>query len=145
MKSAVPTSLTYTCLWSLLCTSLISFAEAVEQPDDNHLEHIVVSGTRTPKLLSNSPVSIQVIDQETIQLLTQGTLANALNFIPGVVVTRNVKGGYNIQMQGFDGNHVLVLVNSQPLISPAGSAADLDQINANDIEQIEVLKSKLVR
>lgn len=122
------------------CFHLTSLAEVNEQPNNNHLEHIVISGTRTPKLLSNSPVSIQVIDQETIEILTKGTLANALNFIPGVVVTRNVKGGYNIQMQGFDGDHVLVLINSQPLISPAGSSADLDQINANEIEQIEVLR-----
>ncbi len=123
-----------------LCFSVFSFSDDYKTVNENHLEHIVISGTRTPKLLSNSPVSIQVIDQETIQILTQGTLANALNYIPGLVVTRNVKDGYNIQMQGFDGDHVLVLVNSQPLISPAGSAADLDQINANDIEQIEVLR-----
>ena len=107
-----------------LCFSVFSFSDDYKTVNENHLEHIVISGTRTPKLLSNSPVSIQVIDQETIQILTQGTLANALNYIPGLVVTRNVKDGYNIQMQGFDGDHVLVLVNSQPLISPAGSAAD---------------------
>ncbi|PHR85217.1 MAG: hypothetical protein COA59_02295 [Colwellia sp.] len=140
MKATSP-SYFKTCLFGYFAFfNLTSFAEIINQPDDNHLEHIVVSGTRTPKLLSNSPVSIQVIDQETIKILTQGTLANALNYIPGVVVTRNVKGGYNIQMQGFDGDHVLVLINSQPLISPAGSAADLDQINANEIEQIEVLR-----
>jgi len=140
MKTSLPTLLKYTLSLFFACFSFTSLAETIQQLDDNHLEHIVVSGTRTPKLLSNSPVSIQVIDQETVEILTQGTLANALNFIPGVVVTRNVKGGYNIQMQGFDGDHVLVLINSQPLVSPAGSAADLDQINANEIQQIEVLR-----
>jgi outer membrane receptor for ferrienterochelin and colicins len=43
-------------------------------------------------------------------------------------------------MQGFDGDHVLVLLDSQPLISPAGAAVDLDQISVLDIERIEVLR-----
>ena len=140
MKSTLPSYIKTSIVLYFTCFNLTSLAEVIHQASDNHFEHIVVSGTRTPKLLSNSPVSIQVIDQETIQILTQGTLAGALNYIPGVVITRNVKGGYNIQMQGFDGDHVLVLINSQPLISPAGSAVDLDQINANEIEQIEVLR-----
>jgi len=104
------------------------------------METLVVSGTRTPKLLSDSPVSIEVIEAETIELLSQGTLANVLDFIPGVVITRSAKDGYNIQMQGFDSKHVLILVDSQPVISPTGSSVDLDQISANDIAQIEIIK-----
>ena len=108
--------------------------------DDNHPEKIVITGTRTPKLLSNSPVSVDVISQEEIELISQSTIAQALNFIPGVVVVRNQKDGYNIQMQGFDGDNVLVLLNSQPLISPTGSSVDLDQVGAQNIQQIEVIR-----
>ena len=107
---------------------------------DTHFEKIVITGTRTPKLLSNSPVKVDVISKDEIQLLSQSTIAQALNFIPGVVVVRNQKDGYNIQMQGFDGDNVLVLLNSQPLISPTGSSVDLDQISAQNIEQIEVIR-----
>lgn len=107
---------------------------------DIHLEKIVITGTRTPKLLSNSPVSVDVISRDEIKLLSQSTIAQALNFIPGVVVVRNQKDGYNIQMQGFDGDNVLVLLNSQPLISPTGSSVDLDQVSAQNIEQIEVIR-----
>jgi len=103
-------------------------------------EHIVVTGTRTAKLLSNSPVLVDVIDGEVIAKISQGTLAQALNYIPGVVVKRSVKDGYNIQMQGFDGDHVLILIDGQPIISPTGSSADLDQIPASNIAQIEVIR-----
>ncbi|MBU2917006.1 TonB-dependent receptor [Psychrosphaera sp. F3M07] len=104
------------------------------------IETLVVSGTRTPKLLSNSPVSVDVIEGETIQLLSQGTLANVLDFIPGVVITRSAKDGYNVQMQGFDSKHVLILIDSLPVVSPTGSSVDLDQISASDIAQIEIIK-----
>ncbi len=109
-------------------------------PDKEQTEHIVVTGTRTAKLLSNSPVLVDVIDGEIMAKVSQGTLAQALNYIPGVVVKRSAKDGYNIQMQGFDGDHVLVLIDGQPIISPTGSSADLDQVPASNIAQIEVIR-----
>lgn len=115
-----------------LATSFVAQAE-------ESTETIVVTGTRTPKLLSNSPVKVDVIDQETIARLSRGTLRQVLDVIPGVVVTRSVKDGYNVQMQGFDGDHVLILVNGQPLVAPTGSSVDLDQISASNIRQIEVV------
>lgn len=113
---------------------------AKSSPDIKQDEHIVVTGTRTVKLLSNSPVLVEVVDGEAIAKISQGTLAQALNYIPGVVVKRSVKDGYNIQMQGFDGDHVLVLIDGQAIVSPTGSSADLDQISASNIAQIEVIR-----
>ncbi|NVK39002.1 MAG: TonB-dependent receptor [Gammaproteobacteria bacterium] len=104
------------------------------------LETIVTTGTRTPKLLNDSPVALNVITSEQLSVVSSGTLAEALNFIPGVVITRSNKDGYNVQMNGFDGDHVLVLVDGQRMITPTGSSVDLDQINALDVERIEVLK-----
>lgn len=135
-------SLIYTLPLSLTCIVSQPALSASEESEYHHsnTEVIVVTGTRTPKLLSDSPISVAVISEEEIELIAQGTVAQALNYIPGVVVVRNQKDGYNIQMQGFDGDNVLVLLNGQPVISPTGSAVDLDQINAQDIQQIEVIK-----
>ncbi|WP_085300329.1 TonB-dependent receptor plug domain-containing protein [Cognaticolwellia mytili] len=122
----------------ILALPITSIAQTT--PDKDQEEHIVVTGTRTAKLLSNSPVLVDVIDGETIAKISHGTLAQALNYIPGVVVKRSVKDGYNIQMQGFDGDHVLVLIDGQPIVSPTGSSADLDQVPASNIAQIEVIR-----
>ncbi len=121
-----------------LVLPIISIAQTT--PNSDQEEHIVVTGTRTAKLLSNSPVLVDVIDGDIIAKVSHGTLAQALNYLPGVVVKRSVKDGYNIQMQGFGGDHVLVLIDGQPIISPTGSSADLDQIPADNIEQIEVIR-----
>ncbi|HEY7772509.1 MAG TPA: TonB-dependent receptor, partial [Marinagarivorans sp.] len=126
---------------------LAANTQAVMAPEarDYHLptlfETIVVSGTRTPKTLEDSPVPIDIISAEDLHLVTTGTLANALEFIPGVVISRSIgKEGYNVMMQGFDSDRVLVLVDGLPLISPTGESVDLDQISANDIERIEVVR-----
>jgi len=124
-----------------LTTSFFSSYDVIAQEEKLTTDElIVITGTRSPKLLSNSPVNIEVIEQDQINLLTQGTIAQALNFMPGVVVTRNEKDGYNVQMQGFDGDNVLILLDSQPLISPTGASVDLDQISAQDIKQIEIIR-----
>lgn len=112
----------------------------VNQARSTVMEQIVVTGTRSSIDQSDSPVSIDVISATQLQKLSHGTLAGALNYIPGVVAKRNAKDGYTVQMQGFDENHVLILMDSQPLISPTGSAVDLDQIGVVDIERIEVLR-----
>ncbi|HEY7772182.1 MAG TPA: Plug domain-containing protein, partial [Marinagarivorans sp.] len=96
---------------------LAANTQAVMAPEarDYHLptlfETIVVSGTRTPKTLEDSPVPIDIISAEDLHVVTTGTLANALEFIPGVVISRSIgKEGYNVMMQGFDSDRVLVLV-----------------------------------
>nr|QXF14450.1 vitamin B12 transporter BtuB [uncultured bacterium] len=134
------------CFACLLLLCSVSYPKGVfakqgqQNMTDPHTETIVVTGTRTPKFLSNSPVSVNVISGVTMNVLSQSTVAQALNYLPGVVVIRSVKDGYNIQMQGFDGDNVLVLLNSQPLTAPTGTAVDLDQISVHDIEQIEVIR-----
>ena len=122
----------------MLVLPMLTVAQASSDLEQH--ERIVVTGTRTVKLLSNSPVLVEVVDGEIIAKISQGTLAQALNYIPGVVVKRSVKDGYNIQMQGFDGDHVLVLIDGQAIVSPTGSSADLDQIPASNIAQIEVIR-----
>ena len=104
--------------------------------DNSTMETIVVSGTKTPKLLNDSPVAVEVIEGSTIALLTKGSLAAALDFIPGVMVTRSEKADYHIQMQGFASKHVLVLITCTPVLSPTGSAADLAHIRAPNNAQI---------
>ncbi|WP_048695161.1 TonB-dependent receptor plug domain-containing protein [Catenovulum maritimum] len=139
-KSLISASVFFTCTSLVQAADTLKSHQELRKNQQHHTETIVVTGTRTPKLLSNSPVKVDVIDAIQMKVLTSSTVAKALNFIPGVVVTRNAKDGYNIQMQGFDGDNVLVLVDGQPLISPTGSAVDLDQISAHDIEQVEVIR-----
>lgn len=115
--------------------------KATERKDGKkEIEQIVVTGTRTPKSLEDSPVPIDIITAADLQAVTTGTLANALQFIPGVVVTRTAKGGYSVEMQGFDSKRVLVLIDGLPVIQPTNEEADLDQISANNIERIEIVR-----
>lgn len=103
-------------------------------------EQVVVTGTRTIRSVEDSPVPIEVVTQRELELVSDGTLAQALDFISGVVVKRSVKDGYNIYMQGFGSSQVAVLINGMPLVSPTDESVDLDQISALNVERIEVIR-----
>ena len=127
----------YTVTLLLASTLLPTYALAeTEAP----VERVVVTGTRTPKLLGASPVKVDVIDKAEISRLSKGTLRQVLEVMPGVVVRRSQKDGYNVQLNGFNGDHVLVLINGQPVICPTGSSVDLDQISVANIRQIEIVR-----
>lgn len=105
-----------------------------------HLKKMVITATRTPKLLEDSPVAVDVVSGETLRKISQTTLARTLDFLPGVVVKRSTKDGYNVYMQGFDGDRVLVLVDGRRLIAPTGAAVDLDQISVANVDRIEIVR-----
>lgn len=125
---------------SVCASAVLAAAPEAREDDPINLNKVVVTATRTPKLLVDSPLSVEVVTGETLRKVSQTTLANALDFLPGVVVKRSPKGGYNVQMQGFDGDRVLVLVDGRRVIAPTGAAADLDQISVANVERIEIMR-----
>lgn len=50
---------------------------------ESAVEQMVVTGTRTEKSIDDSPVSIDVITARELNLVTTGTVAQALDFIRG--------------------------------------------------------------
>lgn len=123
-----------------VCASSVLAAVEQDEKKLTSLNRVVVTATRTPKLLVDSPVSVDVIEGAALRQVSQTTLARALDFLPGVVVKRSQKDGYNVQMQGFDGDRVLVLVDGRRVIAPTGAAVDLDQISVANVERIEIMR-----
>jgi len=125
-----------------LCFSAVflSVLHSHAAEDEELPEEMVVTGTRTPKTLIDSPVKIDVVSGVQLRKVSQSTLGRALNFMPGVVAKRSEKDGYTVYLQGYSANRVLILLNGQPLITPTGSEVDLDQISVADIERVEILR-----
>lgn len=115
-------------------------AMATTYHEITELDAVVTTGTRTAKTLQSSPVAVDYISSSELKMVSSGTLAQAMEYVPGISVTRSAKHGYNVSMMGFDSDKVLVLVDGQRLISPTNDGVDLDQISANNIDRIEVIR-----
>ncbi|WP_299188777.1 TonB-dependent receptor [uncultured Psychrobacter sp.] len=105
------------------------------------LDPIVVTATRSERALSDAPVAMQVLSRQTLDDNHAHTLKEALALLPNVYL-REVHGktGYEVSMQGFTGDQVLVLIDGLPITASTGSTVNLNQYMNMDIEQIEVVQ-----
>ncbi len=105
------------------------------------LPAVVVTGTRTEKDVDQAPVRTEVIDQQEIRRTGAITLKDALENVPGLHLTDvHGKSGFQLSLQGFTGDQVLVLIDGLPLTSSTGSTTDLGQYLLAAVDRIEVVK-----
>lgn len=106
------------------------------------MDQIVVTGTRSERMLKHSPVTTQVINQKKIQETGASDLAEVLERVTGVTVTSNTlgTGTSTVELQGFGSNHVLVMVDGVKMIGRVRGELDISQIPTSQIERVEIVK-----
>ncbi len=107
-----------------------------------HLEEVVVTGTRTARRRTESPVMVRVLDRRTLQTLPASALSDALSFQPGlrVEVACQTCNYTQLRMNGLPGAYSQVLVNGRPLFSPLLGLYGLEQLPAELVERVEVVR-----
>jgi hemoglobin/transferrin/lactoferrin receptor protein len=76
------------------------------------LEQITVTGTRTPRRVSDSPSNITVIDQQQLDRNGVQDIEDLVRYIPGVSVGDNFRYGFqDFNIRGLEGNRVLIQVD----------------------------------
>lgn len=106
-------------------------------------ESIVVTATaKKEEKLETTPVRIDLMPRKTIEVTASKTLADALEFAPGVRVESNCQNCNftHVRLLGLDGAYSQILMDGLPLISSVSSVYGLEQIPSRMIERIEVIK-----
>mgnify|MGYP003365629818 CR=1 FL=1 len=129
---------------SLFVAGTVSAASTnTQQTTNSRGETLVVTANRAESSLWNSPATIQVIDNQTLEKTTRNTLADELQDIPGVEVTDNALAGRKqVRIRGEASSRVLVLIDGQEVTyQRAGEnyGAGL-LIDTSALERIEVVK-----
>lgn len=107
---------------------------------ENSLDNVVVTGTRTPRLLKNEPIPVRVIKAKEIKILAPQNFMDLMQYVlPGVEFSKHGPQD-KIMMQGFNGTALLFLVDGELVTTGAGNTIDFERINPDDIERIEVLR-----
>lgn len=106
------------------------------------LEQVVVTGTRTSKKITNSPVIVNVIDQAVLESTQSVSLSEGLKFQPGLRVETDCQtcNYTQLRMNGLQGGYSQILINSRPIFSPLTGLYGMEQIPTNMIERIEVVR-----
>lgn len=106
------------------------------------LDKVVVTATRGYLNRKKAPVIVTVTDQKVLEATQAVSLSEGLNFQPGLRMENNCQncGTSEIKMNGLSGSYTQVLIDSRPIFSALNSIYGLDQIPANIIKQIEVVR-----
>lgn len=112
------------------------------EEDRFNLEQVVVSGTRTFKRRTDSPVIVNVISSETLAGVQACNLSEGLRFQPGLRVETDCQtcNYTQLRMNGLGGGYSQILINGRPIFSPLTGLYGMEQIPANMIERIEVVR-----
>lgn len=112
------------------------------EEDDVALDEVVVSANRAETTRRMAPNLVSVIDSKLFSNTHAVCLAQGLDFQPGVRVEDNCQScGYTqVRINGLDGHYSQILIDSRPIISALAGVYGLDQIPANMIQRVEVVR-----
>ncbi len=103
---------------------------------------IVVTATRTPKLYAETPVKTEVITLKDIEKKAAVNLAETLSQTTGVRVENNCQNCNftQIRINGMEGKYTQILIDSSPVVSAMTGVYGLEQIPAEMVERVEIVK-----
>lgn len=105
------------------------------------LDQIVVTGTRTPKLLKDVPVITRVITESDIRRTDATHIGDLLQAeLPGIEFSYSMNQQTSLNMSGFGGNSVLFLVDGERLAGETLDNVDYNRLNMDNVQRIEIMK-----
>ncbi|MEG2855493.1 TonB-dependent receptor [Bacteroides sp.] len=106
------------------------------------LDGVVVSANRSETTRRMAPTLVNVMDMKLFENTNSATLSQGLNFQPGVRVETNCQncGFQQVRINGLDGPYTQILIDSRPIFSALSGVYGLEQIPANMIERVEVMR-----
>lgn len=112
------------------------------EEDHIALDGVVVSANRSETTRRMAPSLVNVLDASVFKTTNAVNLAQGLNFQPGVRVENNCQncGFQQVRINGLDGPYTQILIDSRPIFSALSGVYGLEQIPANMIERVEVMR-----
>lgn len=113
----------------------------VLEEDLMNIETIVVTGTRTPKVLKDAPIMTRVITSDEIRNTNAVHIGSLLETeLPGIEFTYSMNQQVSLNLQGFGGSSVLFLVDGERLAGETLDNIDYSRLNLDNVERIEIVK-----
>jgi outer membrane receptor for ferrienterochelin and colicins len=110
--------------------------------NDHVLGEVSVIGSASRMERDLSPIVTSHITAKTFEATQSTTLAQGLNFSPGVRVETTCQncGSQEVRINGLEGNYSQILVDGQPVVGALTKTYGLDQIPVNMIDEVKVIR-----
>lgn len=126
--------------------SVVSVIIAVEMEEmATMLEDVKVSTTRTERLVSETPIRVEVIDEMEVEentLMAPSGITMLLNETPGIRVfaASPSLGTGSVRILGLPGQYTVMLADGLPLYGGGNSALGPLDISPVDLQRVEIIK-----
>ena len=117
----------------------LSFPETTSMANVFEMDDIVVTGTKTERLLKDTPVITEIITRSEIESTGAENIGEALEHHVGIVVHRDAHGD-GVQLQGLAADYVLILIDGEPQVGRIAGKLDLARIPIENVQRIEIVK-----
>jgi outer membrane receptor for ferrienterochelin and colicins len=126
----------------------LSFSTAFSQSSSDtdslkvqQLDEVVVTATRNERTVGSLPMPVTLIKKDLIKTMGSVRLNDILTEQTGLVVVPQVNGqGNGIQIQGFNPDYTLILVDGEPIIGRYTGSLELSRLTVGNIKQVEIVK-----
>lgn len=103
---------------------------------------VVVSANRNETLRRQAPSLVTVLSSDLFLKTNSTNLTQGLRFQPGLRVEDNCQNcGFNqVRINGLEGSYSQILIDSHPIFSALAGVYGLEQLPANMVERVEVVR-----
>ncbi len=117
-------------------------------PDEQTLEEVIISSTRTNSRIENLPVKVEVLGQEEMgeeNMIKPSNIASILGDLSVLHVqqTSATTGNTTIRMEGLDGKYTQILRDGLPLYEGFSGNFGILSIPPLDLKQVEIIKGSV--
>ncbi len=120
---------------------LVQTTFAQDSLQTKELEEVIVTATRNERTMGALPMPVFLVPKTQIKTMGSLRLNDVLTEQTGLVVVPQVNGqGNGIQLQGFNPDYTLILIDGEPIIGRYTGSLELSRITVGNIKQIEIVK-----
>lgn len=127
----------------VFCFTILNSVDAEENttnPDNALvLDPVVVTSTKTPQRLSDTPVITNLISRAEIEATGAENIGEVLEHKAGIIIHRDGHGD-GVQLQGLDSEYILILVDGDPQVGRIAGKLDMARMAVENVERIEIVK-----
>lgn len=117
-------------------------ADSVNYSSSNEaLNEVVVTATRTPKILKDVPIATRLISEKDIKKTDATDIQDLLTQeLPGLEFGYAMSQETSLNMNGFGGNAILFLVDGERLAGETMDNVDYSRLNLGNVGRVEIVK-----
>lgn len=106
------------------------------------VDEVVVTGTKTFQRSTETAIIVNVLDSKNIEAVQACNISEGLKFQPGLRVETDCQtcNYTQLRMNGLGGGYSQILINGRPVFSPLIGLYGMEQIPANMVDRIEVVR-----